>query len=52
MILLEAPVWNAVLHQAVGVLTFAVVTVILWRCAPVGGASTTGEPDGLALRGA
>ena len=51
VILLEAPIWNAVLHQAVGVLTFAVVTVILWRCAPAGGASTFGEPDGLALRG-
>ena len=36
VILLEAPVWNAVLHQAVGVLTFAVVTVILWRCAAAG----------------
>ena len=52
VVLLEAPVWNAVLHQAVGVLTFAVVTVILWRCAPAGGASAIGEPDGLALRGA
>ena len=52
VILLEAPVWNAVLHQAVGVLTFAVVTVILWRCAAAGGASTVGERDGLALRGA
>lgn len=52
VILLEAPVWNAVLHQAVGVLTFAVITVILWRCAAAGGASTVGKPDGLALRGA
>ncbi len=51
VILLEAPIWKAVLHQAVGVLTFTVVTVILWRCAPAGNAPALGEPDGLALRG-
>jgi heme a synthase len=52
VILLEVPIWKAVLHQAVGVLTFAVVTVILWRCALAGSAPALGEPDGLALRGA
>ena len=34
VILLEAPIWKAVLHQAVGVLTFATITLLLWRCAP------------------
>jgi len=52
VILLEVPIWKAVLHQAVGVLTFTVVTLILWRCAPAGNAPALGEPDGLALRGA
>jgi heme A synthase len=52
IILLEVPIWKAVLHQAVGVLTFTLVTVILWRCAPMGSAPAFGEPDGLALRGA
>ena len=33
VILLEVPVWQAVLHQAVGVLTFATITLLLWRCA-------------------
>ena len=33
VILLEVPIWKAVLHQAVGVLTFTIVTLILWRCA-------------------
>lgn len=55
VVLLEAPVWQAVLHQAVGVLTFAVITLLLWRCAS--SARGAGEPllggsDGLALRGA
>jgi heme A synthase len=52
VILLEVPIWKAVLHQAVGVLTFTIVTLILWRCAPSGRAPTYGEPDGMALRGA
>ena len=52
VILLEVPIWKAVLHQAVGVLTFTVVTLILWRCAPADNAPALGEPDGLALRGA
>jgi cytochrome c oxidase assembly protein subunit 15 len=55
VILLEAPIWQAVLHQAVGVLTFATVTLLLWRCAPgsAGGDNNLlGDPDGLALRGA
>ncbi|MFZ1429615.1 MAG: COX15/CtaA family protein [Geminicoccaceae bacterium] len=55
VILLEAPVWQAVLHQAVGVLTFAVVTLLLWRCVPSrrgAGDRLLGGSDGLALRGA
>jgi heme A synthase len=53
VILLEVPIWKAVLHQAVGVLTFAVTTLLMWRCLP-GGSRThaLGGPDGLALRGA
>jgi heme a synthase len=55
VILLEAPVWKAVLHQAVGVLTFAVVALLMWRCRPLGGGigrRLPGGSDGLALRGA
>ena len=50
VILLEVPIWKAVLHQAVGVLTFATVTLILWRCAPASRSAELGDPDGLALR--
>jgi heme A synthase len=55
VILLEVPIWKAVLHQAVGVFTFATVTVILWRCVPLAGRAgdpMLGGSDGLALRGA
>jgi heme A synthase len=54
VIILEVPVAKAVLHQAVGVLTFAIVTLLMWRCLPVRGAAARklGGPDGLALRGA
>lgn len=57
VILLKAPVWGAVLHQAVGVLAFATVTLLMWRCLPsAGGAGAAtlagGRADGLALRGA
>ncbi|MFL5332328.1 MAG: COX15/CtaA family protein [Geminicoccaceae bacterium] len=52
VIVLEAPVAEAVLHQAVGVLTFATLTLILWRCAPTTRAAELGDADGLALRGA
>jgi hypothetical protein len=44
-----------VLHQAVGVLTFAVITLLLWRCVPGrsgAGDRLPGGSDGLALRGA
>jgi heme A synthase len=50
VILLEAPIWKAVLHQAVGVLTFATITLILWRCTPSARVAPCGEADGLALR--
>jgi cytochrome c oxidase assembly protein subunit 15 len=52
VILLEVPIWKAVLHQAVGVLTFATLTLILWRCVPALRRREVGGPDGLALRGA
>jgi heme a synthase len=56
VIILQVPVWKAVLHQAVGVLTFAVVTALLWRATGAPGprvAPTIGEAaHGLALRGA
>lgn len=51
VIFLEVPIWKAVLHQAVGVLTFATVTLILWRCVPAPRSAELGDPDGLALRG-
>jgi cytochrome c oxidase assembly protein subunit 15 len=51
VILLEVPIWKAVLHQAVGVLTFVVVTLLMWRCLPQGSAGRVlGGSDGLALR--
>jgi heme a synthase len=56
VVLLEVPVWQAVLHQAVGVLTFATVALLMWRCRPLGGGigrrRLPGGSDGLALRGA
>jgi heme a synthase len=55
VVLLEVPVWSAVLHQAVGVLTFATVALLMWRCRPLGGGigrPLPGGSDGLALRGA
>lgn len=55
VILLEVPVDVAVVHQAVGVLTFATVTLLMWRCLPPGGSTATlagDRSDGLALRGA
>jgi len=54
VVLLEVPIWKAVLHQATGVLTFAVVTLLMWRCLPLGTVRERrpGGSDGLALRGA
>jgi heme A synthase len=56
VIFAEAALFVAVLHQAVGVITFGVVTLLMWRCLPVAGAETSlerGEKGhGLALRGA
>lgn len=52
VILLEAPVTIAVIHQAVGVLTFAMVTLLLWHCLPLTAPSSLGGGShGLALRG-
>lgn len=36
VILLEVPVWTAVAHQALGVLTFAYITRIMWRWDMIG----------------
>jgi heme A synthase len=54
VIVFEVPVVKAVLHQAVGVLTFTVVTLLMWRCLPQGrsGETRLGDRNGLALRGA
>jgi len=57
------PIWLAVLHQAVGVLIFITVTVLLWRAmlarsgqptdvdVDLGGGGEQRRADGLALRG-
>ncbi|MDX6751088.1 COX15/CtaA family protein [Geminicoccaceae bacterium 1502E] len=57
VIVFEVPRSLAVLHQAVGVATFATVTLLMWRCLPaawrpVDGQQAVGEGDGLALRSA
>ncbi len=55
LIRLQIPTWAAVLHQAVGVLTFALVAGLMWRAlrpAAPRVAPTIGETHGLALRGA
>lgn len=56
VIVLQVPTWNAVLHQAVGVLTFALVAGLWWRASTPPAvrtmAPTIGETHGLALRGA
>ncbi len=31
VVLLEVPVWKAVLHQATGVLTFGIISLLMWR---------------------
>ncbi len=31
LVLLEVPVWSAILHQATGVLTFGVLSLVMWR---------------------
>ncbi len=49
------PIPVAVTHNALGVLTFATVTVLMWRTLPFGRSIATARqhegPDGLALRG-
>jgi cytochrome c oxidase assembly protein subunit 15 len=56
VVLWQVPIWKAVLHQAVGVATFAVVTVLFWVAlvAPSAGRAGQqagmGEDDGLALQ--
>jgi heme A synthase len=57
VIIFDVPTVNAVVHQAVGVLTFATVTLLMWRCLPVARGSATrtdihGDRHGLALRSA
>lgn len=48
---LEVAIWSGVLHQAVGVLTFATVTLALWRAIPAryageGRGRSCGETEG------
>lgn len=54
VIVLKVPTWNAVLHQSVGVLTFALLTLLVWRtwaAAAPRRAPTIGERrPGYALR--
>lgn len=57
VILFLVPHGLAVMHQAVGVATFATVTLLMWRCLPVAWReqsvnATNGADDGLALRSA
>lgn len=56
IIFLEVPVWDAVLHQGTGVLTFALLAGLVWRASrPMGvrTAPTIGESSrGLRLRNA
>ena len=56
VIVLRVETWEAMLHEAVGVLTFAVLTALFWRAsapaAPERLAPTIGETHGLVLRGA
>lgn len=51
VIVLEVPVWKAVLHQATGVLTFVVVTDLFWRARDGSRRPVVREPHlALALR--
>ena len=51
VIVLEVPVWKAVLHQATGVLTFVVVADLFWRARGVSRRPLAREPRlALALR--
>jgi heme A synthase len=43
VIILEVPVWTAVAHQALGVLTFASITRIMWRAGAVRGAGARSD---------
>ena len=55
VILDQDPTWIAVVHQALGVLTFATITGLMWRAWKPPArrvAPTIGETHGLALRGA
>ncbi len=54
IVVLFDPISVAVTHNAVGVLTFAAITVLMWRALPFGRVAPAGrhhgEADGLALR--
>jgi cytochrome c oxidase assembly protein subunit 15 len=39
VILLEVPIWTAIAHQALGVLTFAYITQLMWRSTAGAGGS-------------
>ena len=45
VILLEVPVWTAVAHQALGVLTFAYITRIMWRWGAAGHPPLSADRD-------
>jgi cytochrome c oxidase assembly protein subunit 15 len=49
VIVLYVPVWAAVAHQALGVLTFAVISLVMWRA--LGAAAPAGGRARLELEG-
>ena len=51
VIVLEVPIWKAVLHQATGVLTFALVSDLFWRARSTAAASSHHLPGGIRAAG-
>uniref|UniRef100_UPI00190F4F8B COX15/CtaA family protein n=1 Tax=Geminicoccus flavidas TaxID=2506407 RepID=UPI00190F4F8B len=51
VIVLEVPIWKAVLHQATGVLTFALVSDLFWRARSTAAASFHHLPGGVRAAG-
>ncbi len=55
VVLLEIPIWAAIAHQALGVLVFAYITRIMWRCSgrgviPVGAVTPSADVSLAASR--
>jgi len=46
------PLFTAVLHMATGVLVFALLTLLTWRCISMAPANAKGTAHDLALHGA